>query len=109
MLDTSGAPLDTGLQLNPQTPSDGSEYYDGPGEGPANPFGEPGLPGPAEEDGTFIDRPAHETKAVLNLILPKHAKVLINGKPRKLEALDEATFHAISRKIETTNIRSKRL
>lgn len=83
MLDTSGAPLDTGLQLNPQTPSDGSEYYDGPGEGPANPFGEPGLPGPAEEDGTFIDRPAHETKAVLNLILPKHAKVLINGKATK--------------------------
>ena len=85
MLDSSGAPLDTGLDLNDQTPAGGGEYYDGtaPGNGSSNPFGEPGLPGPADDDGTFIDRPSSDTKAVLNLILPKHAKVLINGKVTK--------------------------
>ena len=85
MLDTSGAPLNTGLELNSQTPDgSGGEYYDGSGSrsGSDNPFGEPGLPGPADDDGTFIDRP-HDTKAVLNLVLPENAKVLINGKATK--------------------------
>ena len=83
MLDTSGAPLDTGIELNSQNPSGGGgEYYDGSGDGPPNPFGEPNLPGPAD-DGTFIDQPSNDTKAVLNLILPKHAEVLINGKVTK--------------------------
>ncbi len=83
MLDTSGMPLDNGLQLDVPTPAPGGqEYYDGlgPGDGSPPPTSDPGLPGPAGDDGTFNFQRSNDTKAVLNLILPKDAKVLINGK-----------------------------
>ena len=82
MLETSGAPFNSGLELSNPDSSGGSDYYDGlnPESGSGDPFGEPGLPGPANEDGTFNYRPSSDTKAVLNLVLPRNAKVLINGK-----------------------------
>ena len=85
MLDTSGVPLNTGLDLGvPAGDGGGGQYYDnlGPSNG-GPPTGDPGLPGPANDDGTFYDHRSNETKAVLNLILPKDAKVLINGKATK--------------------------
>lgn len=86
MLESSAMPLDTGLDLNVPTPAGGgSEYYDGlgPGDGSVPPAGEPGLPGPASDDGTFLDQRPQDAQAVLNLILPQDAKVLINGKVTK--------------------------
>jgi len=86
MLESSAMPLNTGLDLNMSPPSGGgSEYYNGigPSDGSASPVGDPALPGPASDDGTFLDRRPQDTKTVLNLILPQDAKVLINGKATK--------------------------
>lgn len=77
MLENGGMPLNQGISVEPAPAAGSGDYYTPPtGDAPG---ANPNLPRPAEDDATYLE-PSLDTKAVLNLVLPRRAKVYINGK-----------------------------